>query len=87
MRTVSSYRLRDNLASYLDEIVKTETPLLISRFGKPIAVISPYKKGASALKIDDYFGFLGKGKTGKKFLSGVRRSKKEKNRIKALRVR
>ena len=59
MRTVSTYSLRDNLADYLGEVEKTEVPLVISRFGRPIAIISPYKKEAVPSN-KNFFGFLGK---------------------------
>lgn len=77
MRTISTYSLRDNLADYLGEVERTEVPLLVSRFGRPIAIISPYKKEAvpSSKK---FFGFLGKGLSGEKFLAKTRRSAKEK---------
>lgn len=86
MKTVSTYVLRDNLSDYLNEVAKTEIPLLISKFGKPIAVISPYKE-ARLPKIDEFFGFLGKGESGEKFLARVRRSKEEKIRTESLKNR
>lgn len=86
MRTVSSYSLRDNLSTYLSEIEKSEIPVVISRFGKPVAVISPYKKGILPSR-KSYFGFLGKGSSGEKFLAKTRRSDKEKKLITKLRSR
>ena len=44
MKKVSVYLLRDNLASYLDEVTKTEVPLVVCKYNKPIAVIMPPKK-------------------------------------------
>jgi len=83
MNAVSVYDFRNDLASYLDEIAESDQPLVISRFGKPVALVSPYKDiGKSLAK--DFFGFLGKGETGDKFLAGVRRSTREKAYIKAL---
>lgn len=84
MRTVSVYRLRDNLADYLDTIQAEGSSLLISRFGKPLAVIAPYKK-ESLPSFKEYFGFLGRGGKGETFLKEVRRSLKEKAYILALR--
>lgn len=73
------------MASYLDEVLETQDSLIINRFGKPVAIISPYEKssGTDALS---YFGFLGKdGIAGKKFLAKVRRNKKERERTRKLR--
>lgn len=86
MRTISTYSLRDNLADYLSEVEKTEVSLVVSRFGKPIAIISPIKEDLSLLN-KSYFGFLGKGLKGEKFLDKVRRSDKEKRLVTKLRAR
>lgn len=77
MRTVSVYRLRGNLAGYLDTIQAEGSSLLISRFGKPLAVIAPYKK-ENLPRFKEYFGFLGRGINGEAFLKARRRSAKEK---------
>ncbi len=81
MNAVSVYDFRNDLASYLDEIAESDRPLVISRFGKPVALVSPYKGTGKSLA-KNFFGFLGKGKTGDKFLAKVRRSAREKARIK-----
>lgn len=86
MRTISTYSLRDNLADYLSEVEKTEVSLIISRFGKPIAIISPIKEDFS-LPPKSYFGFLGKGSSGEKFLAETRRSEKEKKLVAKFRSR
>jgi len=86
MRIISTYSLRDKLADYLGEVEKTEVPLIISRFGKPIAIISPYKKG-TVPSYKNFFGFLGKGPTGENFLAKTRRTEKEKELITKLRSR
>jgi len=44
MKKVSVYILRDNLASYLDEVKKNEVPLVVCKYNKPIAVIMPPTK-------------------------------------------
>lgn len=86
MRIISTYSLRDKLADYLGEVEKTEIPLIISRFGKPIVIISPYKKEVVPTN-KSFFGFLGKGPSGEKFLAKTRRSIKEKKLIAKLRSR
>lgn len=86
MRVVSTYTLRDNLSNYLESVAKTESPLIISRFGKPIAVISPYKKD-KIREAKSYFGFLGKGISGKLFETKIRRSAKERKYVSRLRKR
>lgn len=83
MNTVSVYDFRNDLAGYLDEITESDRPLVISRFGKPVALVSPYQDtGKSSAK--NFFGFLGKGETGDKFLAGVRRSPRERAYVKNL---
>ncbi|MFV1917257.1 MAG: type II toxin-antitoxin system Phd/YefM family antitoxin [Patescibacteria group bacterium] len=83
-RTVSSYKFRNNLSSYFEEIVEDETPLVVSKFGKPIVVVSPYKKKKMD-NIDKYFGFLPGDEDGVSFENRVRRSRKERKRVEALR--
>lgn len=83
MNAVSVYDFRNDLAGYLNELAESDQPLVISRFGKPVALVSPYQDtGKSSVK--DFFGFLGKGETGNRFLAKVRRSASEKAYIKAL---
>lgn len=84
MRTVSVYRLRDNLADYLDTVQAEGSSLLISRFGKPLAVIAPYKK-ENLPSFKEYFGFLGRGISGEAFLKKRRRSLNEKAYVLSLR--
>ena len=85
MKKTSVYLFRDNLASYLDEVVKTDVPLVVCKYGKPIAVIMPPKKENIDDDFDKYFGFLGKGgETGVEFENRVRRGKKEKEYMKKL---
>ncbi len=77
MKVVSVYELRDGLARYLNSVVTTETPIVVNRFGKPIAVIAPYRKDTSP-DISSFYGFMGKGESGQDYLKRVRRSKREK---------
>jgi len=81
MKKTNVYLFRDNLASYLEEVEKTQIPLVVYKFKKPIAVIIPPKKEFLNANIDDYFDFMGKGETGKKFVNRVRRNKNEKKYI------
>lgn len=83
MNAVSVYDFRNDLAGYLDEMAESDQPLVISRFGKPVALVSPYKDTEKSLA-KDFFGFLGKGETGDKFLARIRRSAREKAYIKVL---
>lgn len=83
-RTISTYQFRSKLSDYLEEVAEGETPLVVSRFGKPLVVVSPYKKSYVG-KIDDYFGFMGGKESGEELVNRVRRSKKEKKRVGSLR--
>ncbi len=86
MKKVSVYLLRDNLASYLDEVKTTEVPLVVCKYNKPIAVIMPPKKENIEDDFDKYFGFLGRGEeTGAEFENRVRRNKREREYVKKLR--
>lgn len=85
MKKTSIYLLRDNLASYLDEVAKTEVPLVVCKYNKPIAVIMPPKKESMEDDFDKFFGFMGKGETGEEFVNRVRRNKNEREYIKKLR--
>lgn len=83
MRVISTSDFRDDLASYIEKIVSTGTPLLVGRYGKPLVKIVPTK--GKEENFDDYFGFMGSDTNGKKFVDKVRRSPKEKKAIKKLR--
>ncbi|MEK7597078.1 MAG: type II toxin-antitoxin system Phd/YefM family antitoxin [Patescibacteria group bacterium] len=85
MKKTSVYLLRDNLASYLDEVIKTEVPLVVYKYKKPIAVIMPPKKELIEDDIDEFFGFLPGNETGVEFVNRVRRNKKEREYVKKLR--
>ena len=81
--TVSTNTLRSNLSTIIDKVVKNESPLVVSRFGKPFVVISPYKENPNNYK--KFFGFLGNNENGEEFLSRTRRSAREKEYVKKLR--
>lgn len=76
MRMVSIFDLRNKLAEYLSSVVESDSPLVVRRFGKPIAMIVPFD--SKSVSIDEYFGFMGKGESGEAFLKRVRRSEKER---------
>lgn len=83
MKTVSVYELRDNLAYYLGLVEKNQSLIIVEKYKKPTAIISPYEKG----KIRDplsFEGFLGKGISGVKYVDRIRRSKSEKEYVKKL---
>ena len=84
MKKTSVYLLRDNLASYLDEVAKTEVPLVVCKYNKPIAVIMPPKKENIEDDFDQFFGFMHGNETGVEFENRVRRGKKEKEYMKKL---
>lgn len=68
----------------MDDVLKNESPLVVKRFGKPLVVVTPFKKG----KTDDYkkfYGFLGRGESGVDFENRIRRSKRERDYVKRLR--
>ena len=85
MKTVSVYELRDNLAYYLELVEKNQSSLIVEKYKRPTAIISPYKKGKVKLDPLSYFGFLGKGESGVRFENRIRRSKVERDRIKYFR--
>lgn len=84
MRTISIYDLRNNLADWLNEVTANDSRLLVSRFGKPIAVISPYSD-TDIVNFDRFYNLLSKDETGDKLVNRIRRSNKEKMRTKMLR--
>lgn len=84
MRAVSTFTLRTNLSRYLEEIVKSDESLVVSRFGKPLVVITPFRSDNKAAS-SSYFGFLGKGESGETFLRRVRRSRAERKYVAKLR--
>lgn len=85
MKRVNIYLLRDNLASYLNEVAKTGETIVVEKYRKPIAVISPPKKGIIVDDIDEFYGFLGGNETGVEFENRVRRGKKEREYMRKLR--
>ena len=85
MITISTNKFRDNLANYLNNILKDETTLVLSRFGKPMWEIRPYTKKSVDYK--KFYGFMGGDETGEEFVNRVRRNKRELNYVKKLRNR
>lgn len=83
MKTVSVYELRDNLAYYLELVEKNQSPIIVKKYRKPTAILSPYKKE----KVRDplsFEGFLGKGISGVEYVNRLRRSKSERDYVKKL---
>lgn len=85
MKRTSVYLLRDNLASYLNEVAKTGETIVVEKYKKPIAVIVPPKKGLIVDDIDEFFGFLGGDETGVEYENRIRRGKKEREYMRKLR--
>ena len=87
MKKVNVFVLRDNLASYLDEVTRTEVPLVVCKYNKPIAVIMPPTKEATEDDFNQFIGFMPGDETGVEFENRVRRGKKEKEYMRKLRKR
>ena len=83
MKTVSTFDFRNKLSDYLEEIYKSDTPLIVSRFGKPVVKIVPYREKKD--NFDKFFGFMGNDISGVEYENKIRRNKKERERAKALR--
>lgn len=81
MNKTTVFLLRDNLASYLNEVAKTKVPLVVCKYKKPIAVIMPpEKKFVEKVDYKQFYGFMGKnGETGDRFVKRVRRNTRERN--------
>lgn len=76
------------MASYLNDVARNDTHLVVYKFNKPIAVIIPPEKDLVEDDITKYFGFLGKGgETGDELVKRIRRSPQEKAHIRKLRNR
>lgn len=73
----------------MNEVYSSETPLLISRFNKPLVVVEPYKKKVGESDYLRFYGFMADagGETGKDFVNRVRRSGIEKKYVEKLRNR
>lgn len=87
MKTVSVFKLRDNLSYYIDLVNKTNTSIIVEKYNTPAAVITPYKKGLRTDGLLSFAGFLGPGEDGKSFENKVRRNDRERKRIEKLRHR
>lgn len=71
------YDFRNDLAMYLNLVGSGDT-VILKKFNKPVAVLSPYKRK----KVDfrKFYGFMGRGgESGEEFVNRVRRSKLEKS--------
>lgn len=85
MRIVSTNEFRDKLAEYINSVSKNETSLVVSRFGKPLVEVKPFK--GKALDYKKFYGFMGGDETGEEFVNRIRRNTREKNYVKRLRGR
>lgn len=85
MKVVSTTELRNDLSEFLEKVKSTKTPLVISKFGKLIAIISPFDQAKSVVDYNQYYGFLKSKETGVDFENRVRRSKDEKDYVQKLR--
>ena len=81
MKKISTNLLRDNLASYLESVTETQSPLMVCKYNKPLVVIMPVRKLKEENNFNDYFGLFGGKEKGDKFVKRVRRNKKEKEYI------
>jgi len=86
MKRTSVFLLRDNLSSYLDEVQKTEVPLVICKYRKPIAIIMPAKKEKLEPNLNRFCGFLAdrSGKSGVQIENARRRNVRERTYVKKL---
>ena len=75
MRVVSIYDFRNNLSEYLADLAVSDVPIILRRFGKPLAMVLPYK--SADVSVSGYFGFLKNKTTGAAFVASVRRNSRE----------
>jgi len=75
MRIVTIYEFRNNLSDYLAELAVSDVPIVLRRFGKPLAMVLPYK--SADVSVSGYFGFLKSKTSGAAFVSSVRRNSRE----------
>ncbi|OGK11718.1 hypothetical protein A2954_05360 [Candidatus Roizmanbacteria bacterium RIFCSPLOWO2_01_FULL_37_12] len=91
MKRVSIYLLRDNLASYLNEVANSGETIIVEKYKKPIAIINPPKKKLVKKKeFEKFFGFLktkGDNETGVEYENRVRRGSRERKYMRDLRKR
>lgn len=81
---MSVYDFRTNLATYLDLVKSSGVNVVVKRFNKPVAMLSPYRK--DKLDFGPFWGFMkGRRETGIAFENRVRRSVKEKAWVKRAR--
>lgn len=88
MKRTSVYLLRNNLASYLNEVAKSGETIVIEKYKKPIAMIVPPKKKIIKDDFRRFFGFLrrkGDNETGIEYENRIRRNAKERKYMRNLR--
>lgn len=85
MNKTTVFLLRDNLASYLNKVARTNIPLVVCKYNKPIAIIMPPKKELVEEDFNQFYGFMGGGETGVEYENRVRRGKKEREYMRRLR--
>ncbi len=90
MKQVSIYDFRENLASYIDELIKYNNKLVLKKYDKPVAMLVPYEEAKTKLyeEILALKGFLKDvipDKDGVAYVNRIRYSKAERNRAKYLR--
>lgn len=54
-RTVSASELKNAWHAYLDRVSQARDEIVVTRYGKPIARLSPYRQGDEKVRI---FGYL-----------------------------
>ncbi|MBU1088260.1 type II toxin-antitoxin system Phd/YefM family antitoxin [Patescibacteria group bacterium] len=74
MRRVSTYQLRDNLSTYLTDIVCGGMPLVVEKYKKPLVIITPYDDSLVEDDFERFFGFMDNDGSGEKFVEKLRRS-------------
>ena len=85
MKKASVYLLRDNLATYLNEIKRTGVPLVVYKYKKPLVIIKPVRENEIKTDYEKFFGFMNKDKiTGVEYENRLRRGEKEKKYMKKL---
>jgi len=86
MNRISTYDFRDNLAYFLDEVVRSGKPLVVEKYKKAIAVVVPYDdKYKVSEDFEGFFGFIKDEESGDKYLKKIRRNKKEADYVVNLR--
>ena len=85
MKRTNIFLLRDNLAKYIAEVNETESPLMVYKFKKPVAIIIPAKESKIDSDYKRFYGFLKGKESGEQIVDSVRRNNKERLYVKKLR--